>query len=74
MQNEHRFRLKPYKVPSDRTECPNCHHRRCFVPYVDTEGRITFPPYVGRCNRENKCGTIILRNGTSASIRKQKGN
>lgn len=56
MQNEHRFRLKPYKVPSDRTECPNCHHRRCFVPYVDTEGKITFPPYVGRCNRENKCG------------------
>ena len=56
MYKDHRFRLKPYKVPSDRTECPNCHHRRCFVPYIDTEGRITFPPYVGRCNRENKCG------------------
>ena len=56
MQTEYRFRLKPYKVPSDRTECPNCHTRRSFVPYIDTEGKITFPPYVGRCNRENKCG------------------
>ena len=56
MEKDYRFRLKPYKVPSDRTECPNCHHRRCFVPYIDTEGKITFPPYVGRCNRENKCG------------------
>ena len=56
MENNYRFRLKPYKVPSDRTDCPNCHHRRCFVPYIDTEGRISFPPYVGRCNRENNCG------------------
>lgn len=56
MQTEYRFRLKPYKVPSDRTECPSCHTRRSFVPYIDTEGKITFPPYVGRCNRENKCG------------------
>lgn len=56
MENNYRFRLKPYKVPSDRTDCPNCHHRRCFVPYIDTEGSISFPPYVGRCNRENNCG------------------
>ena len=56
MNGEHRFRLKTYKVPSDRTECPHCHTRRSLVPYIDTEGSITFPPYVGRCNRENKCG------------------
>ena len=55
MNKEYRFRLKSYKVSADRIECPNCHHWRCFVPYIDTEGIINFPPYVGRCNRENKC-------------------
>lgn len=53
---DYRFILKPYKGPADRDECPNCHRMRCFSRYIDTEGKITFPPEVGRCNREQKCG------------------
>ena len=54
--SEHRFILKPYKSRADRKECPNCHVKGCFSQYIDTEGRIAFPPDVGRCNREHKCG------------------
>lgn len=54
--NEFRFTLKPYKTPADRIECPHCHQKRCFVPYIDTEGKIIFPHDVGRCNHENSCG------------------
>ena len=54
--SEHRFILKPYKSRADRKECPNCHAKGCFSQYIDTEGKIAFPPDVGRCNREHKCG------------------
>ena len=54
--SEHRFILKPYKSRADRKECPSCHVKGCFSQYIDTEGRIAFPPDVGRCNREHKCG------------------
>lgn len=54
--SEHRFILKPYKRPSDRWECPNCHRKRCFSPYIDTENKITFPNFVGRCDHEQSCG------------------
>ena len=48
--------MKPYKSRADRKECPSCHVKGCFSQYIDTEGRIAFPPDVGRCNREHKCG------------------
>lgn len=54
--SEHRFILKPYKRSSDRWECPNCHRKRCFSPYIDTQSSITFPSHVGRCNHEQSCG------------------
>ena len=54
--NKHRFILKPYKSRADRKECPCCHVKGCFSQYIDTVGRIAFPPDVGRCNREHKCG------------------
>ena len=54
--SEHRFILKPYKSRADRKECPSCHVKGCFSQYIDTERRIAFPPDVGRCNREHKCG------------------
>ena len=56
MMNKHRFILKPYKSREDRKECPCCHVKGCFSQYIDTVGRIAFPPDVGRCNREHKCG------------------
>lgn len=52
----HRFILEPYKSIASRHSCPECKHKRCFSRYVDTESRITFPEYVGRCDREQKCG------------------
>ena len=52
----HRFILEPYKGVSTRHTCPNCHRQRCFPKYIDTEKRIQFPEYVGRCDHEQKCG------------------
>jgi hypothetical protein len=52
----HRFILEPYKGVSTRHTCPNCHRKRCFSKYIDTEKRIQFPDYVGRCDHEQKCG------------------
>ena len=56
MTSKHRFILRPYKSVTDRETCPRCHGKRCFSRYIDIEGKIDFPPYVGRCNREHKCG------------------
>ena len=39
-----------------RHTCPNCHRKRCFSKYIDTEKQIQFPDYVGRCDHEQKCG------------------
>jgi len=52
----HRFILEPYKGVCTRHTCPNCHRKRCFSKYIDTEKRIQFPDYVGRCDHEQKCG------------------
>jgi len=52
----HRFILEPYKGVSTRHTCPNCHRKRCFSKYIDTEKQIQFPEYVGRCDHEQKCG------------------
>ncbi len=52
----HRFILEPYKGVSTRHTCPNCHRKRCFSKYIDTEKRIQFPDYVGRCDHEQKYG------------------
>ena len=52
----HRFILEPYKGISTRHTCPNCHRKRCFSKYIDTEKQIQFPDYVGRCDHEQKCG------------------
>lgn len=54
--SDYRFRLQPYKGISTRHTCPECKQRRCFSRYIDTEGKIQFPPYVGRCDHEQRCG------------------
>ncbi len=51
-----RFQLEPYKSIVTKHTCPECGRAKVFTRYVDTEEEITFPDYVGRCNRENKCG------------------
>lgn len=52
----HRFILEPYKGIATRHTCPECNKKRSFARYIDTEGKIEFPPYVGRCNHEQSCG------------------
>lgn len=54
--SDYRFRLQPYKGISTRYTCPECKQKRCFTRYIDTEGRILFPSYVGRCDHEQRCG------------------
>lgn len=51
---EYRFTLQKYKRGSKLT-CPKCGRKQCFVKYVDTEGQIAFPDYVGRCDHEHSC-------------------
>ena len=55
----HRFILEPYKGIATRYTCPECHKKRSFARYIDTEGKIEFPPYVGRCNHEQRCGSHL---------------
>lgn len=52
----HRFHLEPYKGIASRHSCPQCEQKRCFTRYIDSEGEVRFPGYVGRCDREQKCG------------------
>lgn len=53
---QYRFTLQPYKSPSSRHTCPECAKRQVFVRYIDTQGALEFPDYVGRCNRSDNCG------------------
>ena len=51
---EYRFKLQKYKRGTKLT-CPKCGRKQCFVKYIDTEGEIVFPDYVGRCDHECSC-------------------
>lgn len=51
---EYRFTLQKYRH-GNKGVCPNCGKRHCFVRYIDTEGCIQFPDYVGRCDHEQSC-------------------
>ena len=50
---EYRFSLQKYK--RSKLSCPNCGKKQCFVKYIDSQGKITFPDYVGRCDHEQSC-------------------
>ena len=49
---EYRFTLQKYERGSKLT-CPKCGRKQCFVKYVDIEGQIAFPDYVGRWKIHN---------------------
>ena len=34
---------------------PELWKKQCFVKYIDNQGEITFPDYVGRCDHEQSC-------------------
>ena len=53
----YRFHLQKYKSGrNSKLTCPQCSRKQCFVRYIDEEGKITFPDYVGRCDHEDSCG------------------
>lgn len=51
---EYRFSLQKYKRGS-KLSCPKCGKKQCFVKYIDSQGEIIFPDYVGRCDHEQSC-------------------
>lgn len=55
MNNEYRFSLQKYH-PGSKGACPGCGRRACFVHYIDNDGTVVFPDYVGRCDHEQSCG------------------
>ena len=80
---EYRFTLQKYKRGSKLT-CPKCGRKsNVFVKYVDAEGQIAFPDYVGRCDHEHSCqyhykpsdyfkdNSVVLEEGSHGS-HKQK--
>ncbi len=55
MGDDYAYSLEKYHGPGSRYTCPKCGKPRCFVRYVDKEGRY-LADEVGRCNREDSCG------------------
>lgn len=53
--SDHRFHLAKYK-PGIKMSCPQCGKPKCFTPYVDEEGKVSFPSSVGICDHINSCG------------------
>lgn len=53
--SDYRFHLQKYR-PGTKITCPECKKLRCFTRYIDEEGKIEFPDYVGRCDHEQSCG------------------
>lgn len=51
---EYRFSLQKYRRGS-KLSCPKCGKKQCFVKYIDNQGKIIFPDYVGRCDHEQFC-------------------
>ena len=60
MMNDYRYRLDDPRVTGRRqqkTTCPSCGRKRCFVRYVDTRDDCKYlDNRVGRCDHEQSCG------------------
>lgn len=60
MNNDYRFLLDSPRVTGRRqqkTTCPQCGRRHCFVRYVDTHNLCNYlSDSVGRCDHEQSCG------------------
>ncbi len=53
--SEYRFHLQKYRQ-GNKLSCPECGKKKCFVKYIDEEGKIIFPNSVGKCDHVNRCG------------------
>lgn len=54
--SEYRSHLQKYKAGRNTKQTCPCGRKRCFVRYVDEEGKLEFPDHVGRCDHEDSCG------------------
>ena len=58
--NDYRYQLDSPRVTGRRqqkTTCPQCGRKRCFVRYVDTQNQCQYlNDQVGRCDHEQSCG------------------
>ena len=52
----YRYILEPYRSPSSRVTCPNCHVKHSFARYVDVTNGEILPEKFGRCDRFERCG------------------
>lgn len=60
MNNNYRYQLESPKVTGRRqqkTTCPQCGRRKCFVRYVDTHNDCRYvADDVGKCDHQHSCG------------------
>ena len=60
MQQDYRYQLESPRVTGRRqqkTTCPQCHRRKCFVRYVDTHDTCRYiSDEVGKCDHQHSCG------------------
>lgn len=58
--NDYRYQLESPRVTGHRqqkTTCPQCGRKRCFVRYVDTHNNCQYlGDDIGRCDHEQSCG------------------
>lgn len=60
IMNDYRYQLETPKVTGRRqqkTTCPHCGRKKCFVRYVDTHhGNSYVADHVGKCDHQHSCG------------------
>lgn len=56
MTNDYKYLLMPYNGMRTRFECPQCHDRKSFVPYVCADSGAIVDLSCGRCNHQSSCG------------------
>lgn len=55
--SQYRYTLQPYgNGKGTRFTCPNCHKKKQFTRYINTETGEYLAPMVGSCNRKAQCG------------------
>lgn len=54
--SRYRYILEPYRSLASKHACPQCHRKRCFTFYIDTDTGLRVNEECGRCDHEHSCG------------------
>jgi rubredoxin len=54
--DNYRYTLEKYSGMKSSYNCPNCHEKKVFTKYIDTETNEYLSDEVGSCERINNCG------------------